>query len=791
MKTEFIATCLVAVTATATAQTATPPAPAASSAQEKTDIGRVSASGASNTNPLETPSATGVTRKEIGGGLMVDENVSKAKSSVTRDFIQKQQPTADVFQLLKYSPGATSANSDAWGLAPGVISVRGMDGGQMGFNFEGMPLSVASNWSVFPGQYIDTENTDVVTLNQGSADLGSPNVTATGGIVDIFLHTPSKRPGGLLTLSVGSDNAWRVFLRGETGEIGQSGFRAFGSVSQIDADHFRGPGKDRKQHLALGGVQEWGGGSRTKLALTFSKVMRDVYKNPTLAQWKEGGMDGAASNYDSTYTAGSLNYYRMFQNPWKNLLVSVPSELRVSEKLSFNVTPYLFYGYGGSGSAGTLDESSVGYGNTVQAVDLNGNGTTTDTDVTFYNPIIEKNIRTGITVKGNYQLQNHSLVAGIWMQHSRDQLYRPYSLMNDDGTPVDVSGESSLITTSDGDVVEQWHQDTHDNFYSLFVGDTISLMDERLAIDVGVKKMWLERVGINGVPSDVTRTEAQHNPTLPTAAVRFKLDDVNSVFASASKGYRILAAGSLYPRYSSSTGAVTTRENPNQPSEKSTSVEAGYRYQGRLVSLSTSLFIYEFKNRQISAQVCDPGCVTSPINGGDQRAYGLDFEAGLRPYKNFRPYVSFELMKTRIKSDIPVSGDFLPTSGKEAVRAPKVQGAIAVDYDNGTFFGNLGVKYVGKQYSTFMNDQEIPGYTTVDVGVGYRFSVPASSGFTKPELRLNLMNVGDRHYLSGVNSATTNAVATTGIGGTTIAASQPTYLVASPLSAMLTFAVGF
>ncbi|HIV71862.1 MAG TPA: TonB-dependent receptor [Candidatus Aquabacterium excrementipullorum] len=787
MKNDLIATCLVAVAATASAQTAdTVPA-----AQEKTDIGRVSASGASNANPQDTPSATGVTRKEIGGGLMVDENVSKSKSSVTRDFIQKQQPTADVFQLLKYTPGSNAATSDAWGLSPGVLSVRGLDGTQMGFNFEGMPLSVASNWSVFPGQYIDTENTDVVTLNQGSADLSSPNVTATGGIVDLYLHTPSKKPGGLLTMSVGSDNARRIFIRGETGEIGESGFRAFGSLSQIDADHFRGPGHDQKQHLALGAVQEWGGGSRTKLALTYSKFDRDVYKNPTLAQWKADGLNGASTNYDSTYKAGTVNYYKMFRNPWENLLLSAPSDLRVNDKLSFNVTPYLYYGYGGSGSASTLNESSVGFGNTVGSADLNGNGTTTDTGVLFYNPILEKNIRTGITVKGNYQWDNHALVAGVWMQHSRDQLYRPYSRMNSDGTPVDESGESALIRNSSGQVINQWNQDTRDNFYAVFVGDTISLMDDRLAFDVGLKQMWLERVGINRVPSNVTRTESQNNPTIPAAAVRFKLDNVNSVFGSLSKGYRILPAGALYPRYSASTGAVTTRENPDQPSEESIAVEAGYRYQGPLISLSTSVFKYDFKNRQISAQVCDPGCVSSPIDGGKQSAYGLDFEAGLRPYKNFRPYASLELMKTRIESDIPVSGDYLPTTGKEAVRSPKVQGAIAVDYDNGTFFGNLGVKYVGKQYSTFMNDQQIPSYTTMDIGLGYRFTASAGSRFTKPELRLNLMNVGDRKYLSGVNSVTTNAVATTAINGKTIAASQPTYLVANPFSAMLTFAVGF
>jgi iron complex outermembrane receptor protein len=786
MKSDLFVTCLIAATVgtTASAQTATP-------SQDATDIGRVSASGASNANPLETPSATGVTRKELGGGLMVDENVSKAKSSVTRDFIQKQQPAADIFQLLKYSPGANAAPSDPWGLSPGVLTVRGLEGGQLGFNFEGMPMSVASNWSVFPGEYIDTENTDVVTLNQGSADLASPNTNATGGIVDIFMHTPTKSRGGLLALSLGSHNTRRAFLRGESGLIGDTGLRVFASVSQIDAHHFRGPGEDDKKHFAFGALQDWGNGSQTKVALTYTKILRDTYKNPTLAQWNNGGSNGAASNYDATYTAGSLNYYAQLKNPWENVLLSAPSEFHLSDKLTLSVTPYLFWGYGGSGSAGTLNESSVAYGNMVSAVDLNGNGTKTDTNVSFYNPIIEKNIRTGATVKGSYQLANHTLVAGVWTQQSRDQLYRPYSRLNADGTPVDVNGRNALITTANGSVVEQWDQDTRDKFYSVFVGDTINLMDDRLAIDLGAKKMWLERIGTNKVPSTVTRTDAKNNPVLPTAAVRFKLDDMNSVFASIARGYRVLPAGSLYPRYSASTGATTTRENPNQPSETSVAVEAGYRYQSPIFSVAASAFNYEFKNRQISAQVCDPGCVTAPINGGKQHAYGMDFEAGLRPYNNFRPYASLEFLKTRIESDIPVSGDFLPTTGKQAVRAPKMQGALAVDYDNGSYFWNLGVKYVAKQYSTFMNDQEIPSYTTVDATVGYRFALAANSVFTKPELRLNVLNLASRHYLSGVNSPTTNSVATVGNNGATIAAAQPSYLVANPLAAMLTFAVGF
>jgi iron complex outermembrane receptor protein len=762
-------------------------------ADKPTDIGSVNASGtaaATTGEPGQGPSATGVTRQEIGGGLMVDENVSKAKSSVTRDYIQKQNPSADVFQILKLSPGAVTAASDAYGMNQGQISVRGLDGTQLGFNFEGMPLSVASNWSVFPGQWIDTENTDVVTLNQGSADISSPNANATGGNVDLYMHTPNKEAGGLIDISYGTSNARRMFLRAETGKIKDTGLSAFVSASYLDVNHFRGPGEDQKAIYSVGALQDWGGGSKTKLALTYSNIHRDTYKNPTLAQFNNGGADGAASNYDSTYTRNDLSYYKLLKNPWENALLSIPSEFRLNGQAKLSVTPYYFYGYGGSGSATTLNEATVGYGNTVNRVDLNKNGTTTDTNVLVYNPILEKNNRAGVTFKLDYQLGNHALVAGVWYQHSRDQLYRPYSTADaTNGTASDVSGQSNLITTSTGAVVNGWYQDTRDDFSSLFFGDSIAMMDDKLKLDLGVKFMKLRRQGYNLVPSTVTYNDADHNTTIPTAALSYKLDEQQQIYTTFAQGYRMLPAGSLYPRYNATTGLTTTQANPNQAPETSTSLELGYRYQGRLVSLSTSAFHYHFDHRQISAQVCDPACVSSPIDGGKQDASGIDFEAGLHPYHNWRPYVSAEYLKSRIDSNIAVSGDTLATTGKEAVRAPKFSAAMATDYDNGIYFGNLALKYVGSQYSTFMNDQKIGGYTTLDAAIGLRWR--DMGVMKKPELRLNLLNLFDKQYLSGINSPTTNALATRGANGTLIAASAPSYLVANGFSVMLTFASSF
>lgn len=758
---------------------------------EATDIGRVGATGASGAaaSADNAPSATGVTRKEIGGGLIVDEDVPKSKSSVTRDFIQKQEPSADIFQILKYSPGANAGAGDAYGLNQGVISVRGLEGGQMGFNFEGMPLNVASNWSVFPGEWIDTENTDVVTLNQGTPDLASPDVNATGGVVDLFLHTPSHEAGGLVDMSYGTNAARRVFARLESGDIGNTGLRGFISFSHIDANHFRGPGKDRKDHVDMGVVKDWGGGSMTKFALTYSEIVRDTYKNPTLAQYSQDRGMGTASNYSASYAEGGTSFYQLLKNPWRNLLVSVPSTFVVNDALRVSVTPYVFYGYGASGSATRLNESSVGFGDTVQAVDLNNNGTVNDRSVLVYNPIIESNLREGVTAKVDYTISNHALVVGAWFQHSQDHLYRPYSYTNANGTAVDYRGSSNQIHLSNGQVVEGWDQDTRDNFGAIFFGDTLSYFGDKLKIDAGIKQLWMQRKGINGVPSTVTETEANRSATLPTFAVRFSPADGHQLFAGVSKGYRILPAASLYPRYNASTGAVTTQAQPNQPSETSVSFEVGYRFHGPLFSASTTLFHYDFKNRQISSTVCDPGCYSSPINGGRQSGEGVDFEIGMRPFYHFRPYISFEYLHTEIKDDIQTSGTALPTSGKSAVRSPKVQAAFAIDYDDGRVFGNLGVKYVGSQYSTFMNDEKIPSYTTVDTTLGIR--LPSTRFLKKPEFRLNVLNLLNHHYLSGVYSVTTNATATKAVNGTTISGSSPTYVVGNGVTAVLTFATAF
>ncbi|MDT8872085.1 hypothetical protein RAA17_15295 [Komagataeibacter rhaeticus] len=50
-----------------------------------------------------------------------------------------------------------------------------------------------------------------------------------------------------------------------------------------------------------------------------------------------------------------------------------------------------------------------------------------------------------------------------------------------------------------------------------------------------------------------------------------------------------------------------------------------------------------------------------------------------------------------------------------------------------------------------------------------------------PQIQLNIYNLGDFHYLSGVEAITTNAYQTTAANGQTVAQNSPAYYVASAL----------
>lgn len=119
-----------------------------------------------------------------------------------------------------------------------------------------------------------------------------------------------------------------------------------------------------------------------------------------------------------------------------------------------------------------------------------------------------------------------------------------------------------------------------------------------------------------------------------------------------------------------------------------------------------------------------------------------------------------------------------------AVRSPRWTGALGVDWDNGTFFWNYNIRYVSHQYSTLINDEYMPAYYDMNATIGAR--LPSYGPLKSSTIQVNFINLTNNHYLSGIQTVTTNTTTAHGVTGT-----APDYLVAPGLAVIATLKAGF
>jgi hypothetical protein len=727
-------------------------------------------------------SATGVTGVAPGGGLITEESGAISRSTVSTDFIAKQAPTSNAFELLRLSPGANVSTSDPYGLSPSVnISVRGLNGDEVAYLVEGAPLNDIGYYAGYPSQWADSENITTVTLQQGTVDLDTPTINAGGGLIALTLRDPLSVPGGLISGSYGSYHENREFLRLDTGLIAGTNLRGFVSFSNTEADNYRGAGRDHRTHLDFKFVDEWGDGNRVAVAGSYHDAVLSSYPMPSLADWKAFGR---SNNYDSAFSPNDTNYWNLYQQTFRDVQVSVPSHITLNDNLAFESTPYFEHGFGNSPYGTTLPTSGLYLG----TQPVSGSVTIPNAkngQALVLADYIGNQYRAGTTDELIANLGVNRLVAGWWYDYADDYDPQPFTPVGPSGEPASIWGFPDTIKLPNGRNLSAQEAHTREQANVLFLGDTISLLDGRLKIDVGLKYAMVNREGTNDLPGPQYRVGLDSAQPLPRAAIRYGIDKESQVFASVSTNFRSATEYVLYNTYDV-FGDQVTKGGP-QRDEYSISEEIGYRYQGKWVDGSVDFFNYNFTNRQVSTLV--DGVIGSSINAGGQTSRGVDAELGLLQVKHWRPYVSAEYLHATIDNNFAINGDYLPTAGKIAVRSPAVQGAIGLDYDDGTLFGNLAAKYVGSQYATFMDDERIPSHAQADATVGLR--LPDCAFVKKPEARLNLINVTDAKFLSGVAAVEPNAQNTVAVHGATVAGAPPSYYIGPGFAAVITLASAF
>ncbi|WP_448536914.1 TonB-dependent receptor [Sphingobium yanoikuyae] len=718
-------------------------------------------------------------------GLLPDQSAPKAVSAISTDFIIKQAPTLNAFQLVNLLPGANVSSSDPYGLsASSSLTLRGLGQDQIGVLMEGAPQNDIGYYYAYPSQFADAENVRQVMLAQGAADIDSPVVAAAGGLLSLTLDDPRAEAGGLVNLSVGSYDERRVFARIDTGRIGSTGLKAFISYSNNRADNWRGAGHDQRQHIDAKLLNEWGDGNRASIAFSFNDAKTSTYPSPSKTDWEASGR---GYNFDETYSEGNTNYWRLYRAPFRNFYVAAPVHLKLSDTLSFDSSAYLQMGHGNSpyGTQLATTGNYLGTEELTQPIDLPG---AVDGVATVMGNWTGKQFRVGDVSKLTLQAGAHRIVAGLWFDYGTDRVTQSYTSIDADGRPVDQWGyQDKAIRTADGRLLAYENQRTKTVTKGFFLSDSIAVTP-KLGIDIGFKGVNLLRNGRNYLPGPQSTVRIDSFAALPRAAIHYQLDDRQQLFANITTNFRTPNEFALYNSYYG--GELVSQGTDGLKNEYSISQELGYRYIGPSLSFSLTGFHYHFRNRQVATVIDSGGAlVNSTINAGSQNSYGLDGEIDYRPAKGMSIYASAEYLHTRLNDDLAINGDYLPTRGKRAVSAPSFQFALGSTYDDGRLFGSSALKYVGRQYATFMNDESIKGYATLDLSVGVHLAGLIDAQVM--DLRINAINVTNPRVLSGIYAISTNAQDTVGRNGTLIAGSAPTYYVGSGRAVVATLSRAF
>ena len=742
-------------------------------------------------------------RPQIAGGLMIAQREPETTNSISAEAIAEKMALAGPYQLIQSLPGVASGTSDPYQLSIRyALFLRGLPQTDIGWLIDGALSMDRAYTSDVSETRADSENIAGLTVLPGSTRITDPVLNAAGGEVIETIRNPDDLPGVKADYSYGSFRAQRIFGEVDTGEIANTGIKAFGSVSYTTAGDFALPPDaiSHRLHADFKFAKDWGHVGKSTIFIAYNDQTSARSEPLTLSQFNADEKTGnfGAGNYGFTFnpectaTPNCNSYWKESVYTRRNLIIASNNEFDLSDRLQISVNPYFDYIISNSPGEGSLNPASIYDGNQRETVSTAGLFLLPNGSIPVKSNLLFDETALGVNTILKYEIfsSNH-LQLSWWHDYWGMTQLNSYTPISATGDAADYA-QNPLYSTS-GQIIAGTNYRTHWNIDVVSIQDSQSLFDDKVKIEVGAKYLMQDISGINLVPGVQSQFASTYARVLPRATVSYDINQSSQFYADLVTEAHVDPPSSTYPvTYSTSTGAISQVGNtaPVPPPEYSIGEEVGYRYHDSLLTADIALFNKLLSNHQIASQVFLNGAgYSDTINGGGLRMQGITAELATRSFWGFSPYVNGQYLKATTTTNLQVGNDYLPTAGKVGVQAPEYTATLGLNYAHGPFFGNLLFRYTGSQYSTFMNDEQMPAYSTIDMGLGYH--IPAGIVGKDPIIRLSVTNLGNKPYLSTFASVQSNAVTTQGIDGTTITGKPGTYWLGSPMAIMGTISTSF
>ncbi|MBB2199143.1 TonB-dependent receptor plug domain-containing protein [Gluconacetobacter sp. 1c LMG 22058] len=674
--------------------------------------------------------------------MMRRETAPYAIQTVTREFIDQKSPASTALDLVKNLPSMNVSSADTSGIHGGGIQSRGLTDADMAILLDGVPASSAG----YIDQNVDSENVESISSSPGAFALDAPVTTSAGGVLQENTITPSHKAGGTMDFSYGTNNMSREFLRLQSGDIGNTGIRAYLSGSHTHARQWMGEGANNRQHIDFGLQKDFENSSNVKLFFSWNnnQIMVDNYATAQqFHQYKNQGI-----SYNRGNAASGDNYWKNNISHFNTVFLVMPVHIALARKLSLDITPYFYDALGWDSSGSGL--STAGSYQTAAGAPV-GAGQQL---VSYWNAYSQPDV--GVVTKLGYDIDAHNhFQVGYWYANNFSQIGFPVNLSRGGARPP--TSQNTALYTLDGARALGGLSNTGYEIHSLFVQDEARYLGDRLRVNAGFKFMmtnyWTKNL-LQASSVQGARLGANSTVPLPQLSISYDIDKNNQIYIHGEGDFRqpdpsMIQIGTGLPK--------------NQYSIKE---ELGYRYHDDHVMLDLSLFNYNITNRLMNTYL--GGGVFGSINAGNQTVRGFDLMVSGHPYHHFSPYASLEYLHATIDSNVPYGSTYLQTKGNSAPLAPKVMANFGLSYNDSRFFGNFALHYAGSQSVTLVGDQRMPGYVSDSLSIGYHFK-PYSFA-RSPTFKLNFQNLTGAVVRTGPVGIATNLHQASLLDGSTLAA---------------------
>jgi iron complex outermembrane receptor protein len=661
-------------------------------------------------------------------------------------------------KLLGRIPGVNVQSNDAFGAneESQSIQLRGYGTTQLGYTLDGLPLG-NNAYGAFNGLNISraliAENFGGAELAVGIGNVGTASTSNLGGTVQYYSDDPAPGFGGRFGQTFGSDSNRRTYLRVDTGE--HNGFSAYLSGIDARADMWARPhsptwtrqfnGKAVWQNDAVK-LTAFVDTSRTSQAdyayLSKSGLARGLGWDWNLyaPDWERALAAAycASATYDAAkcgYSGGVDNIddaYYQSRALRKDDLYYLAGDFAFSDTVSARAQVYHhknegqghWWAPGQKSNPGTPQELPISIRSTNYYID-----------------------RSGALASLAWQLGAHRLEAGAWYEHNDHDIERNFYWI--DG-PV---SDDKYLRDPDRRL---FRQDYTIVTRQLYLQDSFRLLDDRLAVDLGVKSPHnsVKAVAAQDVESPYASGRIKAGKALlPQAGVGWQLGGGHELFASYAQNLSAFTTGPL-----SVSQASFDDSRGNLRPEESTTFEGGWRYAGGPLQASVALYHTTFGNRLLSLNPCasilvgTPGCITRYYNVGSVKSRGAEATVVWKPARTLEWYNSASWNKSTYEDDYQQGGAVVPIAGKRVVGIPETMFASELSWRWNGWNASLRGKYVGKRYYTYTNDQGFGGVTSFDAGAGYDFG---QVGFLHGlRVALNVTNLTDKRYAADLSAYT-------------------------------------